>query len=76
MQQVSDINEQTRWKASYRTLLSFDFEAAILLEQHDSLSSIIEECHTFSDEKLCALFLDSILVSEAPISVMARVVMV
>lgn len=66
----------TKWYENYRTLLTFDFEAAIFLSQWDSLPSIIEESNEFADEKLCAIFLDSILSSKAPVTEMVKVVMV
>lgn len=66
----------SKWQKPYGTLISFDFEAAILLKLWDSLPSLIEESSTIIDRKLSALFLDSILASEAPISIMTRAVMV
>lgn len=66
----------SKWQKPYGTLISFDFEAAILLKHWDSLPSLIEESSTIIDRKLSALFLDSILSSEAPVSIMTRVVMV
>ena len=66
----------SKWQKHYGTLLSFDFEAAILLKHWDSLPCLIEESSAIIDGKLSALFLESIIASEAPVSVMTRAVMV
>lgn len=59
--------ERTDWIVKYRTMLAFDFEAAIHLGQWIDLPSLIEEAKPIATDKLCCIFLDSILSSEAPI---------
>src|SRR5699024_4885743 len=76
LQQSYETTVPEKWQESYRALLSFDFEAAVFLSQWDCLPRIIEESSSFADSRLCAVFLDSILSAEAPVSEMVRVVMV
>lgn len=75
-QQNQEATVPVKLQEKYRALLSFDFEAAVFLCHWNALPSIIEESSGFSDTKLCAVFLDSILSAEAPIGEMVRVVMV
>lgn len=75
-QQNHETTVPEKWQKNYRALLSFDFEAAVFLSQWDCLPRIIEESSSFADSRLCAVFLDSILSAEAPVSEMVRVVMV
>lgn len=60
-------NIQSELRDKYRTLLAFDFEASVRLQQWSSLSEIVEESGTIGDEKLYGIFADAILCSEAPV---------
>lgn len=55
-------------------MLSFDFEAAVLLKQWDSLVPIIDEARGILDDRLISTFVDCILSSGAPVRDMVRVV--
>ena len=57
--------EQRAWLEKYRTLLAFDFEAAIFLKQWDCLPVIVEESTPIVDDRLSAIYLDAILSSQA-----------
>ncbi|KAI1936792.1 sporulation-specific protein 22 [Ophidiomyces ophidiicola] len=47
----------------YRTLLAFDFEAAVTLDQWSSLAEILKEARNIADARLYSLFADIILSS-------------
>ncbi|KAK2758343.1 hypothetical protein FQN54_004191 [Arachnomyces sp. PD_36] len=57
----------------YRILLSFDFEAAVRLQQWDNLETLVYETIDFADERLYSVLVDVILCSEAPIEEMVTV---
>ncbi|OJD25043.1 hypothetical protein ACJ73_03590 [Blastomyces percursus] len=67
--------ESTNWEETHRsdlfrkhrTLLAFDFEAAVRLRQWCSLHEIIEESESFSDDILYGTFSDALLCSDAPL---------
>ncbi|WEW57166.1 sporulation-specific protein 22 [Emydomyces testavorans] len=50
----------------YRTLLAFDFEAAVRLNQWDSLGEILHQSQTIADSALYSLYADALLCSGAP----------
>lgn len=58
---------QSELREKYRTLLAFDFEASVRLQQWSSLSEIVQESRTIGDEKLYGIFADAIFCSEAPV---------
>ncbi|EGC46539.1 conserved hypothetical protein [Histoplasma capsulatum var. duboisii H88] len=68
--EVADRNDLLQ---KHRTLLAFDFEAAVRLRQWESLSEIIEESESFADDVLYGTFSDAMLCSEAPLENAARV---
>ncbi|KMU72544.1 hypothetical protein CISG_09531 [Coccidioides immitis RMSCC 3703] len=55
-----------------RTLLAFDFEAAVRLKQWSNLSEMLNESRKIADEMLYSLFADAVLSSEAPVEVMLK----
>jgi hypothetical protein len=57
----------------YRTLLAFDFEAAVRLKQWDDLVQLIDDSRSVADDKLYSIFADAILCSDAPMEESARV---
>lgn len=71
--EVADRNDLLQ---KHRTLLAFDFEAAVRLRQWESLSEIIEESESFADDVLYGTFSDAMLCSEAPLENAARVLQV
>ncbi|OJJ32366.1 hypothetical protein ASPWEDRAFT_175647 [Aspergillus wentii DTO 134E9] len=66
LQKYSTATECHEWLDRYRTMLSFDFEAAVYLKQWDYLPSLVEESKPLVDDKLSSMFLDSMLSSQAP----------
>ncbi|PGH05766.1 hypothetical protein GX51_02737 [Blastomyces parvus] len=72
--------ESTNWEETHRddlfkkhrTLLAFDFEAAVRLRQWGSLDEIIEESEFVSDDILYGTFLDALLCSDAPLKSTTR----
>lgn len=69
----SDGKAQAELQDKYRTLLAFDFEAAVRLGQWNSLSEIVDESRAIGDEKLYGIFADAILCSGAPIDEISQV---
>ncbi|EQL38157.1 hypothetical protein BDFG_00534 [Blastomyces dermatitidis ATCC 26199] len=67
--------ESTNWEETHqsdlfkkhKTLLAFDFEAAVRLRQWGSLDEIIEESESFSDDILYGTFSEALLCSDAPL---------
>ncbi|PGH12790.1 hypothetical protein AJ79_04014 [Helicocarpus griseus UAMH5409] len=57
----------------HRTLLVFDFEAAVRLGQWESLSEIIEESASYADDNLYGSFSDAIFCSDVPVENSSRV---
>ncbi|KAI5289634.1 hypothetical protein KEM54_003528 [Ascosphaera aggregata] len=57
----------------HRTVLAFDFEAALRLHNFTDLSDIVEEAHQYANEELYAIFIDAILGSDAPLETVAVV---
>lgn len=59
----------------HRTLLAFDFEAAVRLERWDCLNDILEESRRFVQEadELYSTFADVLLCSGGPIEVIGSV---
>ncbi|PGH36716.1 hypothetical protein GX50_00376 [[Emmonsia] crescens] len=74
-------SEITHWDETHRhdllkkqrTLLAFDFEAAVRLRQWESLDEIIDESESFADDILYGTFSDAMLCSDAPIENTTRV---
>ncbi|EEP81538.1 predicted protein [Uncinocarpus reesii 1704] len=61
---LSDDSEELIKK--YRTLLAFDFEAAVRLKHWESLCEILYESRQVADDTLYGLFADCILCSDCP----------
>ena len=60
----------------YREMLYFDFETAIYLKKWNRLPSLIDEARPIITDKLCSNFMESILISNAPMQEKLRVVKV
>ncbi|OJD17226.1 hypothetical protein AJ78_02663 [Emergomyces pasteurianus Ep9510] len=56
-----------------QSLLAFDFEAAVRLQQWESLDEIVDESESFVDDALFGTFSDALLCSGAPIENTTRV---
>lgn len=57
---------QPGWEIElYRTVLSFDFEAAVRLEQWDALACIIDDAREIANDKLVSVFTGCILSSSS-----------
>jgi hypothetical protein len=69
----SDEALQEELREKYRTLLAFDFEASVRLQEWNSLIEIVEESRAMGDERLYGIFADAILCSGAPIDEISQV---
>ncbi|KAI5302316.1 hypothetical protein KEM55_001184, partial [Ascosphaera atra] len=49
----------------HKTMLAFDFEAAVRLGQFDDLLDIVDEVQQYADEELCGILIDALLSSDA-----------
>ncbi|RJE21969.1 hypothetical protein PHISCL_05711 [Aspergillus sclerotialis] len=68
------VKERTAWVVKHREMLYFDFEAAIYLKQWNSLASLVDEARPIITDKLCSNFMESILISNAPMRVTLRAI--
>lgn len=68
--------ERNEWTERYRVVIALDFEAAVYLEQWNSLQSMIEEARNIVTDKLSSLFMNALLSADAPVREILRVVKV
>lgn len=68
-----DAPDHEEWLQRYRTMLSFDFEAVIYMNQLESLRTLIDEAGTVADGRLYTIFADAILCSHIPIEIKSQV---
>ncbi|KAE8378353.1 hypothetical protein BDV26DRAFT_292309 [Aspergillus bertholletiae] len=64
----------SEWVQHYRNILSVDLECALFFKKWGHASSIIEESKSIIDDKLCSIFLDSILRCEASVIDIVKVI--
>ncbi|KAJ9210312.1 hypothetical protein DTO166G4_8087 [Paecilomyces variotii] len=67
-----DAPDHEEWLQRYRTMLSFDFEAVIYMNQLESLRTLIDEAGTVADGRLYTIFADAILCSHIPIEIKSQ----
>ncbi|KAE8352675.1 meiosis protein SPO22/ZIP4 like-domain-containing protein [Aspergillus coremiiformis] len=67
-------HEDSEWLRKNRIILSVDLECAILFNQWDRVSSIIEESKSIIDNQLGSVFLDCILRCKASVTYTAQAV--
>jgi hypothetical protein len=69
----SEESLQEELREKYRTLLAFDFEASVRLQQWNSLVEIVDESRAIGNERLYGIFADAILCSGAPVDEISQV---
>ncbi|KZZ87885.1 Meiosis specific protein SPO22 [Ascosphaera apis ARSEF 7405] len=69
--ECSDLDEDSLEK--HKTILAFDFEAAVRLHQFSDLTEIVDESQQYASEELYGIFIDAMLGSDAPVEVVSAV---
>ncbi|KAI5304393.1 hypothetical protein KEM56_006541 [Ascosphaera pollenicola] len=67
----SNLDEDSLEK--HKTILAFDFEAAVRLQQFSDLTEIVDESQQYASEELYGIFIDAMLGSDAPVEVVGAV---